>query len=208
MGNSLKLGIMGGTFDPIHTGHLVVAEMARQQFSLNKVIFVPAGIPPHKISKELALPKDRFEMVRLAISDNPFFDVSQCEINKGKVTYTVETLSEFMSSYPEGTVLYFIIGADSLLELKDWRDPSKLFDLSIILVYGRSGSEKELAFEEAQSLKANYNARIEFVEGPVIDISSTMIREMIMNDMSVKYIVPDVVLEYIQRNSLYRENGK
>lgn len=208
MGNSLKLGIMGGTFDPIHTGHLVVAEMARQQFSLKKVIFVPAGIPPHKISKELALPKDRFEMVRLAVSDNPFFDVSQCEINKGKVTYTVETLSEFMSSYPEGTVLYFIIGADSLLELKDWRDPSKLFDLSIILVYGRSGSEKELAFEEAQSLKANYNARIEFVEGPVIDISSTMIREMIMNDMSVKYIVPDVVLEYIQRNSLYRENGK
>jgi nicotinate-nucleotide adenylyltransferase len=204
MGNSLKLGIMGGTFDPIHTGHLVVAEVARQQFSLDKVIFIPAGIPPHKITKELALPKDRFEMVRLAISDNPFFDVSQCEINKGKVAYTVETLSELKLTYPEDAEFCFIIGVDSLLELKDWRNPAKLFDMCTVLVYGRSGFEKERAFKEAQSLRVNYNARIEFVEGPIIEISSTLIREMINKNMSIKYIVPDVVLEYIRRNCLYR----
>jgi nicotinate-nucleotide adenylyltransferase len=208
MGNTIKLGIMGGTFDPVHTGHLIVAEMARQQFSLDKVIFVPAGIPPHKISKELTLPKDRFEMVRLAINDNPFFDISQCEIKRDKVAYTVETLSELKSSCSEGTEFYFIIGVDSLLELKSWREPSKLFDLSTILVYGRSGFEKERAYEEAQSFKAHYDARIEFVEGPIVDISSTLIRDMVMNNMSIKYIVPDIVSEYIRKNALYREIRK
>jgi len=205
MGNSSKLGIMGGTFDPIHTGHLIVAEMARQQFALDKVVFIPAGIPPHKTSKELTQSKDRFEMVRLAISDNPFFDVSKCEVDRDKVTYTVDTLSELKLTCPKNTEFSFIIGVDSLFEIKGWKNPAKLFALCNILVYGRAGFEEERASEEARLLRARFNAGIEFVKGPIIDISSTLIREMIMSDMSVKYIVPDVVEEYIRKNCLYGE---
>lgn len=205
MGNSLKLGIMGGTFDPIHTGHLIMAEIARQQFALDKVIFIPAGIPPHKLSRELALPNDRLEMVRLAISDNPFFDVCPCEISRDKVSYTVDTLNELKSIYPENTAFHFIIGEDSLLELKSWWNPAELFGMCTILVYGRLGFEKRRVFEEAESLRAHFNASIEFAEGPLIDISSTLVRKLIMKRMSLKYIVPDAVEEYIRSNCLYEE---
>ena len=208
MGNSIKLGIMGGTFDPIHTGHLIVGEMARQQFSLDKVVFIPAGIPPHKTSKELAQSGDRLEMVRLAVCDNPFFDVSKCEINRDKVAYTVDTLSELKFTYPESTEFYFIIGVDSLFEIKGWKNPAKLFAMCNILVYGRPGFDEERASDEAQSLRTDFNAGIEFVKGPIIDISSTLIREMIMSNMSIKYIVPDSVEEYIRKNCIYRKKLK
>jgi len=205
MRDSLKLGIMGGTFDPIHIGHLIVAEMARQQFTLDYVVFIPAGIPPHKTSKDLTQSKDRFEMVRLAISNNPFFDVSKCEIDKDKVAYTVDTLSELKFTYPKSTEFYYIIGMDSLFELRGWKNPTKLFTLCNIVVYGRPGFEEERTSEETRLLRAHFNADIEFVKGPRIDISSTLIREMIMSNMSVKYIVPEAVEEYIRKNCLYGE---
>jgi len=206
MGDILRLGIMGGTFDPIHTGHLIVAEMSREQFFLDKVVFIPTGNPPHKASKELALPRERLEMVRLAINDNSFFDVSSSEVNRGKVSYTVDTLIELKSIYPKNTSFFLIIGEDSLLELKSWRNLSKILDMCTILVYGRLGLKSEQAFEEAQSLKSRFNASIEYVEGPTIAISSTLIRDMIKNDLSVRYLIPDAVREYIRINSVYRES--
>jgi len=205
MGNSLKLGILGGTFDPIHTGHLIVAETARQQFALDRIVFIPAGIPPHKLVKKLALPKDRFEMVKLAICDNPYFDVSTYEQDRDNISYTVDTLSELKIVYPNDTLFYFIIGVDSLLELKSWRNPSKLFSMCSILVYLRPGFDSERAFEEAEFIKIQYKTNVEFIIGPLIDISSTLVRKMIIKNMSIKYVVPDSVEEYIRKNSLYRE---
>lgn len=205
MNDVLKLGILGGSFDPIHTGHLIIAEISRQQFSLDRVIITPAGFPPHKLASKLASAKDRLEMVKLAAKDNPYLDVCQYETDRDVISYTVDTLKELKTVYPEGTKMYFIIGEDSLMDLKGWKNPSELFLLCTMLVYRRFGLGKKRIFKEIEFLKSHYNAKIEIIQGPFLDVSSTLIRNYAAKQMSLKYIVPDVVAEYIRVNSLYSE---
>jgi len=204
--NLNRVGILGGTFDPIHTGHLIIAEMARQDHSLDKVLFIPAGHPPHKMKTSITPAKDRLKMVQLATESNPYFIVDDIEIKKDKISYTVDTLRDLKLSYPSNTEFSFIIGADSLVELKGWKDPQQILDLCKILVYVRNGVDKAIVQSEISKLEKDFGAQVDIVEGPAIDISSSLIREMIRKGVSARYIIPKVVEEYISKVSLYTEN--
>ncbi len=189
-----KIGILGGTFDPIHYGHLIIAERAREQFSLDSVIFIPCGIPPHK-KKVYASPEDRFNMVKIAIKNNPFFKVSEIELFKKDVCYTYETLKELKKKMPDYEI-FIIIGEDSLYDIPNWYKASELVKETIFLVAKRS---KNLDF------KINFPVNYKVIEAPFLDISSTYIRNCIFEKKTVKYLTPDEVIEYIRKKGLYGE---
>jgi nicotinate-nucleotide adenylyltransferase len=189
-----KIGIFGGTFDPVHYGHLIIAERAREQFNLNLVIFVPAGIPPHK-KKVYASPEDRFNMVKIAIMDNPFFKVSDIEIFKKDACYTYNTLKELKKKFPNYEI-FLIIGEDSLYDIPNWYKANELVKEVIFLVAKRSEN-------------INFNIKIpikyRIIDAPFIDISSTYIRSCIFENKTVKYLTPEGVIEYIKKKGLYGE---
>lgn len=186
---------MGGTFNPIHHGHLVAAEVAREEFSLEKVIFVPTCIPPHKDTTGIAPPMDRYEMVRLAIMGNPYFEPSDMEIKRGGRSYTQDTLKEFKAIY-KNTEFYFITGADALRELHTWKNIDELPRLCKFIAVSRPGYSLHIdeRFKDTTYL----------LEIPALAISSSEIRTRIKNGRSVRYLVPEKVEEYIINNGLYR----
>lgn len=198
-----NVGIMGGTFNPIHMGHLIIAEKAREQFHLDEVLFMPSGMPYMKNEKDV-LPKNiRTEMTRLAIEDNPFFDISTLEVDKEGITYTYETLEQ-LRSYNESTEYYFIMGADSLWKLEDWKEPQKIFANCHVLAAGRENRSLTELEEQVAHLKDKYNASIFLLESSNIEISSTMIRNMVREGESIRYLVPEAVYDYIIKNKLYK----
>lgn len=198
-----KVGIMGGTFNPIHMGHLFIAERAREQFHLDEVIFMPSGTPYMKNEKDV-LPKDiRVEMTKLAIEDNPFFDISTIEVDRERVTYTYETLEQLISNN-ESTEYYFIMGADSLWNIEDWKEPQKIFANCHILAAVRNNRPITEMEEQAAYLKDKYNASIFLLKCSNIEISSTMIRNMVKEGESIRYLVPETVYDYIIKNKLYK----
>ncbi len=192
--NQRRMGIIGGTFDPIHYGHLIAAEVVWQRFRLEKVLFIPASTPPHKDEPE-ASPKDRYEMVRLAISSNDHFDISNIELGRPGKSYSVETLTELRSIYGEDTDLYFIIGADSVTELSTWKEFHKLRDFCELVAVTRVGYPLPLDKGDIEIAH--------FLEIPGVDISSTQIREKVRKGDSIRYLVPKEVEEYIYREGLY-----
>lgn len=194
------IGLMGGTFDPIHYGHLVVAACAADQLSLEKVIFIPAAIPPHKRNRALTDEMQRLEMVRRATEDNPQFEVSAHEMERGGVSYTVDTLRYFKKLYPEHR-LYFITGADTLPEIDTWRSPHEMMELAYFVVAVRPGYT--LAGLE-RDFYQQYIERFAFLETPVIGISSTGIRTQVREGRTIRYQVPDAVAEYIYQYKLYQ----
>ncbi|MGC8976276.1 MAG: nicotinate-nucleotide adenylyltransferase [Candidatus Ratteibacteria bacterium] len=187
-----KIGLFGGTFDPIHYGHLIVAEKAREEFSLDYIIFIPAGIPPHK-KKVYASPSDRFKMIEIAISDNPYFKVSDIEIFKKEKCYTYDTLMKLKRENPKAE-FFLIIGEDSLYDIPNWYKAEKLVKEIVFLVAKRS---------ERESFNINFPVKYKIIHSPFVDISSTHIRNCIFENKTVKYLVPDRVLEYIKRESIY-----
>lgn len=198
-----KTGIMGGTFNPIHMGHLIIAEKAREQFHLDEVLFMPCGTPYTKNSDDI-LPKDiRTEMTRLAIEDNPFFDISTIEVDKEGSTYTYETLEQLRSDNPN-TEYYFILGADSLWKIEGWREPEKIFANCHILAAVRDGKSASEMETQAAYLKDKFGASIFLLNSSNIEISSTMIRDMVKEGSSIRYFVPEAVYDYIIKNKLYR----
>jgi len=201
--DSLKIGLFGGTFDPIHIGHLIIAELARQKYNLDRVVFIPAGNPPHKSVKLIAPAKDRFEMVRLAIEDNPFFEINSIEVFKESVSYSVDTLKALKNAYPEKTKFFFIVGEDSLLELKTWRKPDEILRLCNLIVYRRPDYLSEPVQRGNETLNVFWRTGISFIDGPLLNVSSTWIRKMNMDKMSIKYLVPVKIEEYIKKYSLY-----
>lgn len=203
-GVSGRIGIMGGTFNPIHYGHLVIAEHSREQYNLDSVIFIPSGKPPHKDRIEVTGSDYRADMVDLAISSNPFFKLSDVEIQRKGITYTVDTLEEFIEIYGYGMKLFFIIGADNLSELVTWKRFRYLFEICEIITAFRPGVDNSSIFNEAEYLKSKYNASINIVNTPLISISSTSIRDRIKRGESIKYLVPPEVEDYILKNLLYR----
>lgn len=198
-----KIGILGGTFDPIHLGHLFVAEAARDAFNLNKVLFIPTGDPPHKKSSRLASGKDRIQMIQKAICDNPTFHLDSREVERIGTTYTIDTLTEIKELYPHDE-LFFIIGGDTLLELKNWRNFSSVAGLCDFIVYQRLGYRHHEQKEEALSLQQTYRARIHFMEGPYLDVSSRDIRQRLEQKQTIRYLVPDEVVIYIKEHKLYK----
>lgn len=190
-----KVGIFGGTFDPIHLGHLITAQSVRELRNLEKIIFIPAFISPHKSNAKTSSPEDRLNMIKLAVDSISFFDFSDIEVKKGGVSFTVDTLRELKRKYSE---LEFIIGYDNIFTFHTWKEPDEIFKLAKIIVLKRKSSHPP-------QFKDNYYDQAIFVETRGIEISATDIRERVKNRMPINFLVPPVVMEYIYKHNLYVE---
>ena len=193
----MRICIFGGTFDPIHTGHLILAEHVREQLALDRILFVPSYIPPHKNHAYITEALLRLQMVEIATQENPYFKVTSLEIDREGISYTVETVEYFRSHFgtsKQDTLL--LIGADSLLEIHTWFRPERIFELCQIVVVGRPG------FQYNKSLTQYAKTAIE-VKAPLLEISSTEIRRRVKNGLSIRYLVPDMVANFIKEHRLY-----
>jgi nicotinate-nucleotide adenylyltransferase len=200
-----KIGILGGTFNPIHNGHLIMAEEIRETFNLDKVLFIPSGNPPHKSSKEVIDKEHRFNMVSEAIEGNVFFEKSRIEVEREGYTYTIDTLKKLKKSQKENVLLYYIVGADVLYDLSKWKDYELVFKECEFIAALRPGSGIEDFEGHIEYLKTKYQAKIKKAYIPLIDISSTEIRKRVKEGRSIKYLVPESVENYIKENKLYLE---
>ena len=197
-----RFGLMGGTFDPIHMGHLILAEQARERFALERVLFVTSAIPPHKLNESVTNVAHRLEMTRLAVADNEFFECSTIEIERGGPSYTIDTVRQVLNLYgPESTV-YVLLGADEGQDLMKWREPYEIAKLARIVIANRPG----LALGDViESLPQDMAGGIIALEMPGVDISSTDLRERVRSGRSIRYLVPRVVEDYIWSKGLYRQ---
>ncbi|MCT4606360.1 MAG: nicotinate-nucleotide adenylyltransferase [Marinisporobacter sp.] len=200
-----RIGIMGGTFDPIHYGHLVIAEQIRCEYNLEKVIFIPAGTPPHKSNLRVTDSKHRYFMTILATITNPYFEVSKIELESEEVSYTIHTIEKLKKVYREDTDLYFITGADAICELDTWKNVERLTKLCKFIAATRPGLERSQVDAKINELKETYNASIGKIDLPALAISSTDIRNRIREGQSIKYLLPEPVEYYIYKNNLYKE---
>lgn len=197
-----RVGIMGGTFDPIHIGHLILGESAKEQFSLEKVLFMPSGNPPHKRNRCGASNEQRVEMVRLAIASNPGFELSLEEMHEQGYVYTKETLRRLRQHHPD-TEYYFIMGADSLLTFDSWNGPQEICDQCILTVAVRDSMDMETLDDAIIRTKEKYRADIRKLESPNLDIASHSIRSWLAEGKSIRYYVSDPVLDYILEKGIY-----
>ena len=194
----INIGLFGGTFDPVHIGHMIWAERVRELLGLEKVIFMPAGSPPHKHLPAVSDRRLRYQMVEAAISGNPYFELSPLEVKARRISFTVETLTELRRLYPDPDYeLFLIIGADSLLDLENWKSPDRLFDFARVVVMNRPGFTLD-------QVESRYRRKIIFVEEPLIGISSTDIRRRVRNGDSIRYLVPENVEKFIREHGLYQ----
>ncbi len=205
-GKSQKIGILGGTFDPIHMGHLIIAEQARDQYGLDRVLLIPSGhsyFKDHRAQKVLPA-ETRLEMTRIAASDYAPFEVSDIETKRPGNTYSYETLEEIKSQNPDSE-LYFIVGADTVCMMGTWREPGRIFDACTVLAAMREDQvDPKKLEEEAEALRVKYGARILPVVIPSIGISSTDIRERVGSGKSIHYLVPDSLESYIMEKGIYK----
>lgn len=192
-----RIGLFGGTFDPPHLAHLAVAEAARDQAGLATVIWIPSATSPFKSDREGTAPPHRVAMVRLATRDNPAFEVSTIEIERGGLSYTVDTLEQIALEHPRAE-LRLIVGEDGLAGFPRWRNPERILELAGLLVYPRRVSNASPI-----QIPDWVKGRVTSVTAPEIDLSATGIREMVGVGRSVRYLVPDAVREYIIANRLY-----
>ena len=193
----MRIGVFGGSFNPPHLGHLVVAERAREALELDTVLWVPNRRPPHKAEPETA-PEHRRRMVELAVHGNPGFLASDIELRRPGLSFTVDTLQELRSSMPGELVL--IVGMDSLATFESWRRPDEILRLATLAAYPRLG-------HSPARVDRNLRSRIELIDAPLFEISSTAIRERIKRGESVRYLLPDAVAEYSRVHSLYAGSG-
>ena len=198
-----RIGLMGGTFNPIHNGHLVTAEEARVQFALDEVIFIPSGKPPHKSERKIADAYHRSMMTILATVTNPYFHVSQVEIERPGYSYTYDTVSYFQELYQGKAELYFITGADAILEIIAWKNVEQLFEKCCFIAATRPGFD--LSAIRSSDLPPAARNRIFYMEIPALAISSTDVRRRIKEGRPIKYLMPSGVETYIYKNKLYFE---
>jgi nicotinate-nucleotide adenylyltransferase len=202
-----KIGIMGGTFNPVHHGHLVTAQEALDQFGLDEVIFIPTGDPPHKIEDLLAHAEDRYLMTVIATSSNSSFFVSRVEIDRTGKSYTIDTVKELRKIYGSGSELYFITGADAILEILTWKNRREIVTLTKFIAATRPGYDLSKIKELKTTLfdsEDKADRRIFIMEIPALAISSTNIRQRIKNGRPVNYLVPEGVNNYILKHGLYK----
>lgn len=201
---SMKIGIMGGTFNPIHTGHLLLAEYAKEACSLDKVLFIPTGNSYMKNVSEILSGDVRLKMVDLSINEVEGFESSDIEIKREGNTYTCDTLVELKEVYPKAK-FYFLTGADSFLNIHKWRNPDKILEHAVLVVVTRDGTSYKTLEEQKDFLLEQFGGEVEIVSFPTIDISSSDIRKRIREGKSIRFQVTDSVREYIDKNVLYRE---
>ncbi len=200
----LNVGLMGGTFDPIHMGHLVTAEEARQQFALDYVIFVPTGTPPHKEKEKVSLPEHRYLMASLAVMSNPSFFVSRIEIDSPEPTYTVDTVKHFSCGEYAELDLFFITGADAILEIFTWKDYEDLLQICTFIAVSRPGYSLERFRESLDKTRPEMKHKVHLLEIPALAVSSTFIRERVTLGKTIKYLTPEPVEQYIKKHGLYK----
>ncbi|HMA80837.1 MAG TPA: nicotinate-nucleotide adenylyltransferase [Candidatus Binatia bacterium] len=217
----MKIGLFGGTFDPIHWGHLRSAEEVSETFGLDRVYFIPAALPPHKRGQTTTPARDRLQMVRLAVAKNPRFQVSTAEISRAGVSYSIDTIREFAAKKQRGDVLYFIIGLDAFREIGTWKNFTEIFPLCNFIVTSRPGSKESdplkgtgVAVKKLfcyDFKRGNYRhgsgTRIFFDELTDIAISASEIRALVKEGKSIRYLVPAEVERYIKRRGLYGSAG-
>lgn len=203
-----RYAIMGGTFDPIHFGHLAAAEEVRERLSCEKVIFIPSGNPPHKQGRVLTASNHRYDMTLLATASNSKFQVSDIEINRNGYTYTLDTIKQLKTIYGEAVELLFITGADALLEIETWYKVEELLKLCGFVAVTRPGYDKSKLEQKLLYLQSKYDSELHIVDVPGLNISSTDLRQRIQQGTSIKYLVPDDVIDYINSHRLYRSDAK
>ncbi len=195
MAHKKKIGILGGTFDPIHMGHLVLAEQVKEKLKLNRVIFIPCLSPPHKTKRKLSMADHRFRMAALAVEDNPSFSISDVELKRTGLSYTIDTLRQLKRTHPDSEI-YFLTGSDVLDEIHTWKDPEEIYKLAKMVIAVRPGFD-------------GFDPGNRFAEKSIIihitglDISSSQIRERVKKGQSIRYLVPSRVEEYIRKKKLY-----
>lgn len=202
-GDVRNVAIMGGTFDPIHVGHLIAAETVRTVYGFDRIIFMPTGNPPHKYNINVTSSEHRYMMATLATVTNPYFMVSSMEIDREGYTYTVDTIRELEAMLGEGVGVYFIAGSDSILEIETWKDAPKLLTICKFIAVTRPGYDRRVLDNKIEELKKKYDSNISTIEVPGFDVSATDIRKRIASKRSIKYLVPGNVEEYIIKNKLY-----
>ena len=199
-----KMGVLGGTFDPIHLGHLIVAEDIRQKLGLGEVLFVPAGRPWLKLKEEkpISAAEHRLAMVRLAVASNPYFKVSTLEIDRPGLSYSIDTVLELKAKLGAKAEIYFIVGPDALAELPRWKDPGRLVEVCQVVGIGRPG-HAQADLHTLESSIPGVSQRIMLMDVPQIDISATEIRRRVAQRLSIRYLVPEAVEKYIAEHRLY-----
>ncbi len=214
-----SIGILGGTFDPIHVGHLRMAEALRDLFALRRFVFIPSAVPPHKPAERLSPTGDRYEMVKLATADNPSFEVSDLELRRGGTSYSVQTLEALREEFGGAADIFFTMGDDAFAEIETWKDWRRIFTLVHLVVVARPGPGKSFperllpveareAFcysPDDDSYGHSSGRKVFFRDIGALQVSSTAIREMVRAGRSIRYLVPDAVREYIERHHLYLE---
>jgi nicotinate-nucleotide adenylyltransferase len=200
----MRVGVLGGTFDPPHMGHLILAEEAHQALGLTRVLFVPAGEPWRKAGRELSPREHRLAMLRLAVADNPAFAVSTAEVDRQGPSYTAETLAELREQLGSESELFFIMGADSLADFPHWHQPRRILELACLAVAERSPVGDE-GFEEGvpEELAEDLRGRVVWLTMPLIAISASAVRQRVRQGLSVRYWVPEAVAQYVREHGLY-----
>ena len=198
----MNIGVLGGTFDPIHNGHLLMAEEARARLNLAVVLFIPAGQPWLKVASPISAAEHRVEMVRLAIADKPYCKLSAMEIERAGPTYTVDTIAELSSQLGSGDELFFILGQDNLTQLPEWKEPSRLVEMCYLVAVPRPGSPSP----DLKALEATIpgiSQRVMLMDKPKVDISASVIRDRVGRGLSIYHLVPEPVSSYIREHGLY-----
>ncbi len=199
-----KLGIMGGTFDPVHFGHLILAQYAYEQLELDEVLFIPSGMPPHKPNRDSGTSSvDRIEMTRLAIEDNCSFALTTIEMDNDGPCYTYATLNKLRDIYPDAD-FYFILGEDSLVDFPTWKNPREILAQSRIAVGARPGSSDKRIEDTIEKTRNLIGGEFVRINAPAIELSSREIRKRIEEGKRVEYMLPEKVLEYIKNRGLYK----
>lgn len=194
----MRVGLFGGTFDPIHYAHLFVAEEARQRFDLEQVVFMPCSTPPHKKHYAVSPAEHRFAMTLLATANNPSFRTSRLEIERGGISYTVDTLEQWRHLYPHHD-LFLIIGADSLAHITTWKQSERICQMAHIIAASRPGFDLQ-----SLHLPQSFCQKVYVMEMPLLDISATDIRNRVRRGASIRYLTPESVVQYILKHQLYR----
>ena len=200
-----RIGVIGGTFDPIHYGHLAAAEEARVRVNLEKVLFVVALLPPHKLDEDVTPVEHRLAMVRLGIASNPHFEISLVDVDRPGPSFTVDTISMLQEQWGPDTELFFVMGLDSLVEVPTWHQPERLIRLCHLVAVSRPRFEVDMRQLEASV--SGISSRVEIIDMPEVDISSSDLQRRVKEGLPIKYQVPEEVERYIIEHRLYEQSA-
>lgn len=199
----LRIGVLGGTFDPIHYGHLAAAEEARVKLNLGKVLFAVAGLPPHKLDEEVTPVESRVAMVRLGIASNPHFEISLVDVDRPGPSYTVDTISILQEQWGQNAEFFFVMGLDSLVEVPTWHQPQRLIQLCHLVAVARPGFEVDMS--QLEDGVPGISSRMEIISMPEVDISSSDLQLRVREGLPIRYQVPEEVERYIREHQLYQQ---